>query len=181
MDDVAKMTPETTRNSANVRIYCDDHETRWSERKDPASGRTLGGWEDKDNWILYPTLIRPGCLFTRGGTKVSYGETFREYIEGEPPENQADVRATISVSYPLGMPYLHVQSLIIEEICDKAFFKEPGVMNKGKPIAVVKAEADLSLPKYGIDTFGKHLSRLLLHEVSLYVISKLLAKILALK
>lgn len=92
------MTPERDRKAANIRIYCDDDERRWKERVDPATGRNTGGWEDKDNWILYPSKIRPGCMFTRGGIKVSYGETFRTYIEGDAPEKQADVRATISAS-----------------------------------------------------------------------------------
>lgn len=46
--------------------------------------------------MLYPVKVRPGCLFTKGWSKVSYGETFVDYMDGEPPENQAEVRATIS-------------------------------------------------------------------------------------
>ncbi|KAH8719333.1 hypothetical protein GQ44DRAFT_775468 [Phaeosphaeriaceae sp. PMI808] len=147
MEDVSKMTLETNRNVANIRIYCGDKETRWSERTDPATGRNLGGWEDKDNWIHYPTIIRPGCLLTRGGSKVSYAETFREYMEGEPLERQADVRATIS-------------------ICDKSFIGFDGRRIRGTLFSAYNPQADLSQPKYGIDSFGSHLSKILLHELS---------------
>ncbi|KAF1934485.1 hypothetical protein EJ02DRAFT_516926, partial [Clathrospora elynae] len=138
------MTLETNRNAANIRIYCDDKETRWIERKDPVTGRSLGGWEDKDNWILYPTMIRPGCMYTRGGIKGSYGETFREYMEGEPPEKQADVRATISASLP----------------------SPDGLAIKGKLFSVYSPTASLSSLRLDIDSFGLHLSKTLLHELS---------------
>lgn len=99
MNDVSAMTAEPNRNAANVRIYCDDNERRWAERTDPNTGKQLGGWEDKENWILYPARVRPGCLFTSGGGFKKFpAETFREYMEGEAPAQQADVRATISVS-----------------------------------------------------------------------------------
>jgi hypothetical protein len=99
------MTQESNRNAANVRIYCDNEESRWVERKDPETGRNLGGWEDKDNWIKYDTVIRPGCLFTKSGVRTEYGETFKTPMDGEPPEKQAAVRATISVCFLLRVAY----------------------------------------------------------------------------
>jgi hypothetical protein len=99
MEGVKDMTEEKTRNAANVRFYCDEAETRWEERTDPVTKRNVGGWEDKSNWMLYPHAVRPGCKFTLpGGRKVGPAETFVDYMDGEAPENQADVRATISVS-----------------------------------------------------------------------------------
>lgn len=92
------MTRESNRNAANIRIYCDNEERRWERRIDPETGQNLGAWEDKENWILYPYRISPGCLHTRGGARVDFAETFTEYMKGEPPVKQADIRATISVS-----------------------------------------------------------------------------------
>lgn len=95
------MTLESNRNAANVRIYCDDNESRWVKRKDPETNKELGGWEDTDNWIKYDTEIRPGCLLTRSGVRMGYGETFKTPMDGEPPEKQASIRATISVFFLL--------------------------------------------------------------------------------
>jgi hypothetical protein len=101
MQDVSEMTLELNRNAANVRIYCDAKESRWVERKDPETGKQLGGWDDTDNWIMYDTIVRPSCLRTLSGMQIDYGETFKTPMDGEPPEKQAEVRATISVCFLL--------------------------------------------------------------------------------
>ena len=59
---------------------------------------------------------------------------------------------------------------MLEEICDKSFLNDKGTLNKGKLFAEYSPTADLSKPKFSIDTFGIHLSRTLLHEVDLHII-----------
>lgn len=111
MRDVGAMTQENDRNKANVRIYCDDEEKRWKERVDPNTGRKLGGWEDTDNWLVYRYNMRPGCLLTTlGKGKTTFGETFKEHLEGDPPVPQPDLRATISVNLLLHVTYLHIEA-----------------------------------------------------------------------
>jgi len=108
------MTPEKNRNAANVRIYCDDNEGRWKERIDPKTERRLGGWDDNDNWIRYNFVQRPGCLHTKDRRKTTYGEAFKYYKDGDSPEKQADVRATISVQFSLHATDLHIELLMFE-------------------------------------------------------------------
>lgn len=99
MSDVGKMTLENDRNAANIRIYCDD-EKRWKARVDPKTGQNTGGWEDPENWVLQPARSiwsRPGCHDTRGGKRFTYAQTYRIYMDGEPSQKQAELRAAITV------------------------------------------------------------------------------------
>lgn len=99
MSDVSGATSNTDRNSANVRIYCDDDD-RWKQRKDPKSGQVVGGFEDPDNWLLYEkkhTFQVPGCKDTTGGQRNTWAQTYKTPMPGDPPEKQEPVRATITV------------------------------------------------------------------------------------
>jgi hypothetical protein len=100
MSDVGRMTEAADRNSANIRIYCDE-EKRWKARIDPKTQQNSGGWEDADNWIQYQGrawVSRAGCLDTKGGgNKYTYAQMYQTYIAGDPPEKQAEPRATITV------------------------------------------------------------------------------------
>ena len=92
------MTETTDRKLANIRIYCDQAESRWEKRIDSKTKKELGGWIDKENWLIYPFKngVNPGCLYEFGGA-----ETFSTYRPGNPPEPQLEPRSTISVSVSL--------------------------------------------------------------------------------
>ncbi|KAF1969199.1 hypothetical protein BU23DRAFT_571768 [Bimuria novae-zelandiae CBS 107.79] len=109
MSDVGKMTEVTDRNTANIRIYC-DNEKRWKARVDPVTQQNNGGYEDVDNCIQYSGLPRfslTGCHDTRGGVQFTHAQTYRTYMEGEPPpppqkKKKADLRDTITM-YEMGL------------------------------------------------------------------------------
>ena len=90
------MTEVTERNTANVRIYCDETESRWRKRIDPKTKKASGGWIDRANWIIYPFEEAPGCLDITGN-----GESFPTLIQStrNPPEPQVEPRTTISVRF----------------------------------------------------------------------------------
>ncbi|KAF2675612.1 hypothetical protein K458DRAFT_437862 [Lentithecium fluviatile CBS 122367] len=147
MSDVGKMTEVNDRNSANVRIYCDD-EQRWKPRLDPKTKQKTGGYEDPDNWIQYSALSifsYPGCHDTRGGNRFTYAQSYKTYMAGEPLEKQADLRATITMC-------------------------ELGLLHKGKRRRVFsELDEKLDLTKAsGVEVLKFHPSKVILHELSHY-------------
>jgi hypothetical protein len=101
LSDVGKMTETTNRNSANLRIYC-DQDRRWKPRIDYASKQPIGGFEDPDNWLLYAEGLGPqgGCLdLDKNGEKYTLAQTYNEYMPGfELMKPQEAMRAAITVS-----------------------------------------------------------------------------------
>ncbi|KAF1848008.1 uncharacterized protein K460DRAFT_426952 [Cucurbitaria berberidis CBS 394.84] len=142
-----KMTEVKDRNTANIRIYCDD-EKRWKPRVDPKTGQNTGGWEDPENWMQYSGRFewsQPGCHDKRWGELYTYAQTYKTYMNGEPSQKQADVRATVT-------------------ICELGLFTE----NK-KPrrvLSQLQKDLDLTKPPAGIEVLALHPSKTILHELS---------------
>lgn len=100
MGDVSGATETSDRNSANVRIYC-DQDARWKERVDPKTNQKVGGWEDPDNWLMYNPgggRSRVGCADTVFFKYITWAQTYRDKMDGDSPETQEGNRAAITVS-----------------------------------------------------------------------------------
>lgn len=99
MKGVSKATSSDL-NSANIRIYC-DQDGRFKQRVDPETKEKLGGFEDEENWIQYPTKYafeRTGCKATRNMQLYTFAQTYKTHMEGDPPQKQEPDRATVTVS-----------------------------------------------------------------------------------
>ncbi|KAF2829385.1 hypothetical protein CC86DRAFT_368404 [Ophiobolus disseminans] len=148
MSDVSKMTEVQDRNTANVRIYCDD-EKRWVPRVDPKTKQNTGGYEDVDNWIQYSGKSQyslPGCHDTRGGNRFTYAQTYRTYMDGAPPVKQAELRATIT-------------------LCELVLFTDKEGKRPRKILNSLEKTLDLTKAP-SVEVLALHTSKVILHELS---------------
>ncbi|KAJ4295622.1 hypothetical protein N0V90_007635 [Kalmusia sp. IMI 367209] len=147
MSDVGKMTEVKDRNTANVRIYCDD-EKRWKARVDPKTGQNTGGWEDPENWIQYSGRFKwsqPGCHDKFRGQLFTYAQSYKAYMAGEPSQKQAEVRATVT-------------------ICELGLFTQS--KRPRRVLSQLPEDLDLTKPPAGIEVLALHPSKTILHELS---------------
>lgn len=99
MGDISRATETSDRNSANVRIYY-DQDVRWKERVDPKTNQKVSGWEDPDNWLIHNPgdgKSRVGCADTVFFQYITWAQTYRDEMDGGPPETQEENRAAVTV------------------------------------------------------------------------------------